>query len=779
MVTSHPGDPIPHYFWGMKSSWYKFILLYFLLFWASSACRKDSVKHDQSDHLETTPEQLKTLPSQETLAMIDSVQKAQNAIDPIKVTVVLSAQRAALYKQQADASTGLQKANFMVLHGFEELKAGNSEKAIQIFENTLSLVEPLEIPGKAQTILEVKKLIALSALRLGEQENCILNHTSASCVIPIAKAGQHTNTEGSSRAMLYYQEILKEDPNDLTSKYLLNIAAMTLGKFPDGVPTSMQLPKGYFTSTVSFPAFTDIATDLGLDRRGLAGGIAIEDFDRDGDLDIMNSSWGFQDQIKLYRNNGDGSFEDVASVSGLKGVTGGLNLRHADYNNDGFADVLVLRGAWLRDQGRIPNSLLKNNGDGTFTDITISAGLYSKMPTQNAVWADFDLDGWLDLFIGNESIPEAGTAFNFPSQIYHNQRDGTFKEVSKSAGLLVNTFVKGSTAGDINNDGKEDLYISSLSALNSLYLNTSDENGLRFQNISSSAGTGEPLVSFPTWMFDYNNDGWQDIFVSAYSDGSEDLPGKVLRAYGKKDDPFRPRLYRNNQNKTFTDVSSSIGLVEPAYTMGCNYGDIDNDGFQDFYLGTGEPNLKSIVPNKMYWNREGKSFADVTYAGGFGNIQKGHAVGFGDMDMDGDQDLYVIMGGSFEGDVYQNIFFENPIGQENHWIVLRLEGVLANRLALGARVEIDIIENGKHRKIHEVVSTGASFGGNSLQLEIGLGKATSIENIKVTWPSLKSQVQEFRNIIFDKAYLIKEGSQPESIPYLSTPFKKVEQQHHH
>ena len=758
--------PLPYYI-------YSIVFFVFL-----AGCREKSDEAGSNPQPDIPHSTDPSQPAPETLAMIDSVQKAQQRVDPMKVTAFMSIRRAAIYAQKMEASSGVEKANFMLLYGFEELKAGNSKKAMEIFRNVLTYVEPLQIPGKPQTVHEVKKLIALSALRLGEQDNCILNHTSASCVIPIAKPGQHQMTEGSEMAMTLYEEILRENPKDLTSRYLLNIAAMTLGKFPDGVPSSMRLPPGYFTSPVSFPAFTDIAPELGLDRRGLAGGIAVEDFDRDGDLDIMHSAWGFNDQIKLHRNNGDGSFEEVAMISGLKGVTGGLNLRHADYNNDGYADVLVLRGAWLQDQGSIPNSLLKNNGDGTFTDVAVSAGIYSKRPSQNAVWADFDLDGWLDLFIGNESIPESGPSFNFPAELYHNQRNGAFNEVSRLAGLNVNSFVKGSTSGDINNDGKEDLYVTSLNAYNSLYLNVSDESGIKFQNISSTSGTGEPLVAFPTWMFDFNNDGWLDIFVSAYSDGSDDLPAKVLAAYGKKDDPFRPRLYRNNRNNTFTEMSSEMGLIEPAYTMGCNYGDLDNDGFPDFYLGTGEPNLRSIVPNKMYWNRNGKSFADITYSGGFGNIQKGHGVGFADFDLDGDQDLYVVMGGSFEGDVYQNLFFENPIGNKNHWIVLRLEGTTANRLAIGARVEIEIVENGQRRSVHNVISTGASFGGNSLQLEAGLGKAEKIEKLTVKWPNKQLTIQQFENVAVDKAYTLKEGEQLQEIPYNTIPLKKKTHQEH-
>lgn len=736
------------------------------------------MNHEPGHPMEQENSAPKGQPATETLAMIDSVQQAQNKVDPAKVNIILCAQRAQMYKARLSSVSGLEKANLMVMYGFEELKAGNTQQAIDAFQDCITFVTPMQIPGKEKTILEVKKMLAIADLRLGEQQNCINNHTSASCVIPIAKAGQHSLKDGSTQAMELYTEILKSDPTDLTSKYLLNIAAMTLGKFPNGIPASMRLPDGYFKSAVEFPMFTDIAPELGLDKRGLAGGVAVEDFDRDGYLDIMASSWGFHDQIRYLHNKGDGSFEDISISAGLKGVTGGLNIRHADYNNDGFPDVLILRGAWLRDQGRIPNSLLRNNGDGTFTDVTVSAGIYSKRPTQNAVWADFDLDGWLDLFIGNESIPEAGAALNFPSELYHNEHDGTFKEVSNAAGLTINSFVKGSTDGDINNDGLPDLYISNLNGANLLFLNTSDKTGIHFLNISATAGIGEPYVSFPTWMFDYDNDGWLDIFVSAYSDGSEDLPGKVLRAYGKKDDSFRPRLYHNNHDNTFTDLSSTMGLTEPAFSMGSNYGDLNNDGFPDFYLGTGEPNLKSIVPNKMYLNREGKYFDDITYAGGFGNIQKGHAVGFGDFDKDGDQDIYVVMGGSFEGDVYESLFFENPMPHDNNWIVLRLEGGTSNRSAIGARVEAEIIENGKTRKVYETVSTGSSFGGNSLQVEMGLDKAETITNLKITWPVKNNSVQEFKNVEANKAYSLKEGGTLETVGYEYVPFKKDGGMHH-
>lgn len=731
----------------------------------------ESKDHDSMEH--TTG--VKAIVTSETKAMIDSVRKAQDRVDPSVISFYLTDVRAEMFREQVEKVSGLEKANLMLTYGFEELKAGETEKAIEVFESVLEFVEPVQVEGKEQVIVEIKKLLAVAYLRKGEQENCLKNHNAASCVVPIVGDGRHSLTEGSEKAMLLYLEVLESQPNDLTSKYLLSIAAMTLGKYPDQIPAKYRLPADFFQSPVSFPAFKDVAMSLGLGTRSLAGGVCIEDFDGDGFLDIIASSWGFRDQIHYYRNMGDGTFQDQTDKVGLTGVTGGLNLQHADYNNDGFADFLILRGAWFGGEGRIPNSLMKNNGDGTFTDVTVAAGLYSPAPTQTAVWADFDLDGWIDLFIGNESNPGA----EFPCQLFQNLGNGKFQEVLSSAGSNIVAFVKGATAGDINNDGFPDLYLSFLNNANALLLNVTSGGNIGFNNITESAGVGEPNISFPTWMFDYNNDGLLDIFVSAYSDAVEDLPGKILVAYGKKDDPFRPRLYQNRGDGTFTDMSSQMGLVEPAFTMGSNFGDLDNDGYLDFYLGTGEPNLKSIIPNKMYWNREGKSFSDITYAGGFGNIQKGHGVGFGDFDRDGDQDIYIVMGGSFEGDLYQNLFFENPLEGKNNWIVLKLEGEKSNRLAIGARVEIVVLENGKLRNIYNTVSTGSSFGGNSLQLEIGLGKAEKIESMRIYWPAKEVPIQKVAGgLEVNRAYNIKEGQNPVPIDYSAVKLKMSRHSHH-
>ncbi|MEJ0080692.1 MAG: VCBS repeat-containing protein [Puia sp.] len=136
----------------------------------------------------------------------------------------------------------------------------------------------------------------------------------------------------------------------------------------------------------------------------MGGGVIIDDFNNDGYLDIITSSWGLEDNMHYYRNNKNGTFTDVSEVSGISKIKGGLNIIQADYNNDGYTDIFVLRGAWLREFGRQPCTLLRNNGDGSFTDVTVESGLLTFGPTQTAVWGDFNNDGWLDLFVGKETV---------------------------------------------------------------------------------------------------------------------------------------------------------------------------------------------------------------------------------------------------------------------------------------------------------------------------------------------------------------------------------------
>lgn len=192
--------------------------------------------------------------------------------------------------------------------------------------------------------------------------------------------------------------------------------------------------------------------------------------------------------------------------------------------------------------------------------------------------------------------------------------------------------------------------------------------------------------------------------------------------------------------------------------MGANFGDFNNDGFPDMYLGTGEFNIWASIPNRAFLNQQGEHFLDVTTAADLGQIQKGHGVAFGDLDNDGDQDIYHQVGGAAESDVFQNMLLENP-GFNNHWISIKLEGVIANKSAIGARIEVTILENDQPRTINHWVNTGGSFGANSLRAEIGLGQATKIESLKVYWPNKAQTRQEFKTVKMDQHYLLQEGKE--------------------
>jgi tetratricopeptide (TPR) repeat protein len=227
----------------------------------------------------------------------------------------------------------------------ELLYAGKTEEAIAKFKEIKGRLENTDLNVPDSFVVTIEELLAISYIRLGEQQNCLLNHTSASCLIPIEGEGIHQLTEGSEKAIEAYTEILEKRPDDMGSRWLLNVAYMTLGKYPQEVPEKWLIPNDVFKSEYEIGRFYDIAPDLGLSEMGLSGGSITEDFNNDGHIDIVASSWGLENQIQYYQNNRDGTFTKKTNEAGLKGITGGLNLIHADFDNDEYSDVLVLRGA--------------------------------------------------------------------------------------------------------------------------------------------------------------------------------------------------------------------------------------------------------------------------------------------------------------------------------------------------------------------------------------------------------------------------------------------------
>ncbi|HEX5759517.1 MAG TPA: FG-GAP-like repeat-containing protein [Thermoanaerobaculia bacterium] len=604
--------------------------------------------------------------------------------------------------------------------------------------------------------------LALAHLQLAEDENCVHQRREASCVLPVGRESVHSHPRSIRRAGDLYSELLEQGIDDPVVRWLANLARMLSGDYPERVPERFRLPPGALESEGPLPRWRDVAPALGVASFDWAGGAVMDDFDGDGLLDLVSSSMHPCEPMKAFRNDGRGGFEDAARRWGLDAQLGGLNLVQTDYDNDGRPDLLVLRGGWQGEHGRIRRSLLRNDlggPTGRFVDVTAAAGLAAPAyPSQAAGWADYDCDGDLDLYVGNE-----GTADTvYPSQLFQNQGDGTFRDVALQAGVASPGFAKGVAWGDYDDDGRPDLYVSCLGP-NRLYRNQG--NGT-FRDVTAELGVTEPSgKSFATWFFDFDNDGDLDLWVNDYSATTATVVGSYMGA--PPGAAGHAVLYRNEGGR-FRDVSREAGLTRPLLPMGANFGDIDGDGFLDVYLGTGIPDYEALMPNVMYRNEEGSRFRDVTFAGGFGNLAKGHGVAFGDIDHDGDQDLFQQVGGAYPGDAFYNSLYENP-GNGTAWLILKLEGKRANRPGIGTRVEVRVRDEGGLRSIHRVVGSGGSFGASPLRLELGLGKATTIESLHLRWPC-RGTVQVFRDVRPNRAYRVSEG-EPELVPLDLASFK--------
>jgi hypothetical protein len=611
-------------------------------------------------------------------------------------------------------------------------------KAYEMLEETRRGLE--KRPGIAHEMLyTVIYLQGVTALRRGETENCVMCRGESSCILPISTAAVHTFPTGSRLAIRHFTEYLERFPDNLEVRWLLNIAYMTLGEYPGKVsPKYLVSLDHYLKNEFDIGKFRDIGQLAGVNRFNMAGGGVMEDFDNDGRLDLAVTTFNPIEHMAYYRNLGNGTFEERTESAGLIQQLGGKNLVQTDYNNDGRMDIFISRGAWLNHP--IRQSLLRNNGDGTFTDVTQQVGLLDPVNSTNSSWADYDNDGWLDVYIINETSS---------NRLYHNRGDGTFEEVSARAGVAgdPNAFCKGANWIDYDNDDYPDLFVDNFRADARLYHN--NRNGT-FTDMAKSMGIDGPRIGFSCWAWDYDNDGWLDIFATCYERSME---GVVKGLLGQPHNLSSNRLFHNRNGQGFEDKTKEAGLDMVFQTMGCNFGDYDNDGWLDFYLGTGDTGLGALMPNRMFKNVDGKRFADITASSGTGNLQKGHGVSCADWDRDGDVDIFIEMGGVTNGDKYHNILFQNP-GQGNNWLTVKLVGKKSNRAAIGARIKV-VTAGDKPLTIHRHVSSGSSWGANPLQQHIGLAKADRVATLEIHWPA-SGTTQIFRDIPANQAIEVTE-----------------------
>src|SRR5437899_7299487 len=499
---------------------------------------------------------------------------------------------------------------------------------------------------------------------------------------------------------------------------------------------------------------------ISINREEFGPGICVADFDGDGwqDIYFVNGRDLYNRDISvrnaLYRNNGDGTFTDVTEKAGVPGTGYGLGCVWGDYDNDGFPDLFVTQ------YGR--NVLYHNNGNGTFSDVTDKAGVAgteSGAFHSGATFFDYDRDGRLDLYVGSyvalgdkrycnlgavlSSCPPSEYRGS-PDALYHNNGDGTFTNVTVAAKIYQPQGKNLSVgAADYDNDGWPDLFVANDGIEAYLYHN--DHNGT-FKEIGVPSGMaltlqGRTMAAMCISLGDYDNDGWLDLYISDFQRSSD-------------------HLWHNDGKGFFDEVSDQAGITRPTHdvlSFGGGFFDYDNDGWLDLFIANGHvyPEVEQATPeihykqiNSLFHNEGNCKFVETTkLAGtGFQTPHVGRGVAFADFDNDGFVDVVVANNGD------PPLLLHNSGGNGNHFLNFKLVGTKSNRDAMGARIRI---VTGGLSQIREIAGGGSYLSHGDLRANFGLVKATRVESVEVTWPS--GQRQTFRNVEADKFYLIEEG----------------------
>ena len=492
----------------------------------------------------------------------------------------------------------------------------------------------------------------------------------------------------------------------------------------------------------------------------VGAGCAFIDYDNDGWLDIVFINSGSSDFFTptkplsnaLYRNNHDGTFTDVTIKAGLSGGSFGMGVTAADYDGDGFQDLYVTS------YGR--NTLFKNTGKGTFVDVTEKSGVGAPGWSTCAVWFDFDNDGKLDLFVA--SFVYYDSSLNVlcaddqnrryyciprhykprPSRLFRNNGDGTFSDVSAATGIAGfpgKSF--GAVATDVNNDGWLDLFVANDTMPNFLFIN---QGGKKFEEVGLAAGVafsqaGRARSGMGVDAADYDGDGWQDLFVSNI------------------DYEFFS-LYHNEKDVTFTDDPREIASVTQLLSgWGLRFFDYDDDGDPDLLLVNGHPDdfvemhnarVKYKEPLVLLMNTSGE-FKNVSQNSGaiFSRDFSGRGMATGDFDNDGDLDVLVSNNG--EGP----LLLRNDGGNKNNWLGLSLLGTKSNPAAVGAVITW---QAGTLKRSRLKTGGGSYLSSHDPREILGIGSATKVDSVEIRWPSGK--IDRLTNLPLNTYVKVVEGT---------------------
>jgi hypothetical protein len=500
----------------------------------------------------------------------------------------------------------------------------------------------------------------------------------------------------------------------------------------------------------------------------MSGGVVLFDYDRDGWQDIYFTNAPTIDMALkgqtalgvLYRNNHDGTFTDVTQKSGLTKPCLAMGGAVGDYDNDGWPDLYItcLGG----------NILYHNNGDGTFTDVTAKAGVADGRWSAGASFGDYDGDGFVDLMVVNyvdfhlDDLPGFGSTpyckyrgvdvqcgprglKGAGDVLFHNNGDGTFTDVTKSAGVSdpEGYYGLGVIWADFNGTGRPDIYVTDDATPNFLYRNLG--NG-KFEEIGFESGTalsneGSEQASMGIAVGDYNHTGRPSLAVQNFENENTDL-------------------YRNEGDWNFSEVSLSAGLFSSPLRWvkwGTAFVDLDNDGWQDLMTVTGHvyPQMAMVPSNPGYrqpmllnMNQKDGTFCDAGDQAGPELKKKGSSRGLAVADLFNDGNMDVVIN-DIDG---PPVILRNPGVPGRHWVSFELAGTKSNRLALNARIKIIA---GGVTQTDEVHSGGSYLSQNDLRLHFGLGSSTKIDSVEIRWPS--GAVETIRGLAADQFYSVLEG----------------------
>lgn len=550
------------------------------------------------------------------------------------------------------------------------------------------------------------------------------------------------------------------------------------------LPGNIFLPHARSDETV---LFREVAAETGLNFHHFSGatgkhympeimgpGVALFDYDNDGDLDIYlvqgtrlgqngkliaEPPSGWKPGNRLFKNllseTGKLRFVDVTEEAGIGHVGYGMGVAVGDYDNDGFLDLYVTNF------GR--NVLYHNNGNGTFTDVTLQFGVEDSHWSTSAAWLDFDGDGWLDLFVcnyvdftveGNRAcVSPAGEpdyctpkAYHaVPSRLFRNLRNGRFEDVSESSGINRSYGpALGVVCADFNGDGRSDIYVANDTAANLLWLNQGDGT---FREAALDAGVA------------YSADGRPKAGMGVTLGDVENNDGQVLLVTNLTREGVT--VFRGDAKGQFEDATAQLGLLQPTfgYTgFGTQWFDYDNDSFLDLFIANGAVTLlangQTASPyaqrKQLFHNEAGKHFRETSQFAGpaFQNAEVSRGAAFGDIDNDGAIDIIVA---NNNGPVR---LFRNQAGKKAHWLSLKLESPTLNRFAIGARAAL--IRQGKQSPWRHVRTDSSYLSANDLRVHFGLGAQSEIEAVIVEWPDRSRE--RFEGIKADRIITLRQGS---------------------